>query len=209
MKIKLLIVMLVSFVNSLFAQEANMNTQEIADFKTKIIKEAKSITSLTTGFVQYKHLEFLSNDVESSGKMIFLAPDNLLWEYSKPYKYSIIFQNNKVNINNQGNKSTIDAKNNKLFEKINKLIIGSVSGNMFDETEFMIQYAKNKTHNIAKFTPKSKDILKLIKKVELYFPLNDNTVAEVKLIETSGDYTKIVFKNKVLNAKVDKSDFTF
>lgn len=209
MKIKLLIVCLVAFTTSLFAQEQNMTTQEITDFKSKIIKEAKSITSLTTSFVQYKHLEFLSNDVESSGKMIFLAPDNLLWEYSKPYKYSIIFQNNKVNINNQGSKSTIDAKNNKLFEKINKLIIGSVSGNMFDESEFQIQYAKNKTHNIAKFTPKSKDILKLIKKVELYFPLNDNTVAEVKLIETSGDYTRIVFKNKVLNAKVDKSDFTF
>ena len=47
----------------------------------------------------------------------------------------------------------------------------------------------------------------MIKQIELYFPLKDSTVSEVKLMESSGDYTKIIFKNKVINAKFDDSVF--
>jgi outer membrane lipoprotein carrier protein len=48
----------------------------------------------------------------------------------------------------------------------------------------------------------------MIKQIDLYFPLKDITVSEVKLIESSGDYTKIIFKNKVINTKIDDSVFT-
>jgi outer membrane lipoprotein carrier protein len=130
----------------------------------------------------------------------------LNWQYTKPYQYSIIFKNNKVYINDQGNKSTVDAKS-KIFEKINKLIVGSVSGNMFDDKEFEISYFKTKEHYITKLIPKTAAIKKMIKQIELYFPLKDSTVSEVKLMESSGDYTKIIFKNKVINAKFDDSVF--
>ena len=56
--------------------------------------------------------------------------------------------------------------------------------------------------------PKTKEILNLIKQIDLYFPLNETTVSQVKLNEPSGDYTKIIFKNKLLNAKIDDSVFS-
>jgi outer membrane lipoprotein carrier protein len=190
----------------LSAQEQKMSAQEIVKFKEAIENQSKSIKSIKTDFVQLKHMDFLTKDIETSGKMFFKSPNMLNWQYTKPYQYSIIFKNNKVYINDQGNKSTVDAKS-KIFEKINKLIVGSVSGNMFDDKEFEISYFKTKEHYITKLIPKTAAIKKMIKQIELYFPLKDSTVSEVKLMESSGDYTKIIFKNKVINAKFDDSVF--
>jgi outer membrane lipoprotein carrier protein len=206
MKIKVFFLLVLLFNLELSAQEQKMSAQEIVKFKEAIENQSKSIKSIKTDFVQLKHMDFLTKDIETSGKMFFKSPNMLNWQYTKPYQYSIIFKNNKVYINDQGNKSTVDAKS-KIFEKINKLIVGSVSGNMFDDKEFEISYFKTKEHYITKLIPKTAAIKKMIKQIELYFPLKDSTVSEVKLMESSGDYTKIIFKNKVINAKFDDSVF--
>lgn len=190
------------------AQEQKMSAVEITSFKAEVEKESKSIKTIKTDFIQYKHMDFLSKDIETSGKMSFKTPNLLNWQYTKPYNYSIVFKNNKVYINDQGKKNTVDAGNSKLFEKINKMIVGSVSGNVFDDKEFAISYFKTKEFYITKLLPKTKEVQKYIKQIDLFFPINDITVSQVKLIEPSGDFTKIVFKNKQLNAKIDDSAFT-
>lgn len=206
MKLKGIVFFVMINFGFVYSQEKSMSQAEVKIFKATIEKETQKIKSLKTDFVQYKHLDFLEKDIETSGKMAFKNPNLLCWQYTNPYQYSIIFKNNKVYINDQGKKSTIDAKS-KMFEKINKLIIGSVSGNLFDDKEFVISYFKNKEFNIVKLIPNTATVKKYIKEVELYFPINETTVSQVKLIETSNDYTRIVFKNKQINAKVDDSVF--
>lgn len=209
MKIRVYFIVLISclFPVIAIAQEQKMSENEIVTFK-KIVKEvSKKIKTLSTDFVQYKHLDFLSKDIESSGKMVFVAPNLLQWQYKKPYNYSIIFKNGKILINDEGKKSAVDVGNSKLFGKINKLIAGSVSGDMFDYKEFTISYFKNKTNTIARFIPKDANLKKYIKQIELTFDKDDATVIQVRLLESSEDYTRIVLKNKVLNAKIDTSIF--
>ena len=46
------------------------------------------------------------------------------------------------------------------------------------------------------------------KEIELTFDKTDATVVQVKLLESSADFTRIVLKNKVINAKVDEASFT-
>lgn len=198
---------LLLITQGLFAQDQKMTATEITQFKTTTEKGTKTIKTVKTDFTQYKHLAFLEKDIESSGKMIFKTPSSLNWKYVSPYQYSIIFKNNKIYINDQGNKSTVNAGNSKMFERINKLIVGTVSGNMFDDKEFDIEYFKNKEFNIAKLTPKEASLKKYIKQVYLYFPPNESVVSKVKLIEPSDDYTLIIFKNKVINATIDDALF--
>lgn len=208
MKIKLLFTFfLVQLSWISLAQETKMSAAEISAFRAMVEKESSNIKSLKTDFIQYKHMDFLSKDIETSGEMYFKSPNWLNWKYTKPYQYSIVFKNNKVHINDQGNKSTMDAGNSKIFEKINKMIIGSVSGNMFDDKEYTISYYKTKDHNITKLVPKSASIKKYIAQIDLYFPKGESTVSQVKLIEPSKDFTRIVFKNKVINAKIDDAVF--
>lgn len=192
---------------SVFAQEKKMTANEIVALKKMIQSESVNIQTIQSEFIQYKHLSFLSKDIETTGKLYYKKPNVLSWRYTKPYQYSVLFKNNKVYINDQGKKSTIDA-NGKMFEKINKMIVGSVSGNMFDDQDFDISYLKDRKYKIVKLSPKTSSIKKYIKEIVLYFDENESTVAQVKLIEPSDDYTRIVFKNKQINAKIDSSVFT-
>jgi len=203
------IALLILFISgNLFAQEQKMTAAEIASFKEDVNVVSKKIKTLSTDFVQYKHLDFLSKDIETSGKMFFKEPSLLSWQYKKPYNYSIVFKNGKILINDEGKKSAVDIGNSKIFARINKLIVGSVSGNMFDDKEFTISYFKLKGQNLAKFVPKDATLKKYIKQIELTFDKEEATVVQVKLLESSEDYTRIVLKNKVINAKIDDSVFT-
>lgn len=209
MKIKTAIIALIlCFCNlSLLAQEQKMTETEIVSFKKTVKEVATKIKTLSTDFVQYKHLDFLSKDIETSGKMAFKEPNMLQWQYKKPYNYSIVFKSGKIFIDDEGKKSAMDVSSSKIFGKINKLIVGSVSGDMFDDKEFVISYFKNKTNNITKFIPKDAALKKYIKQIELTFDKDDATVIQVKLLESSEDYTRIVLKNKILNAKIDNAIF--
>jgi outer membrane lipoprotein-sorting protein len=207
-RIGLLVLFLSIFSNSSYAQEQKMSESEITAFKQTVNAVSKKIKTLSTDFVQYKHMDFLSKDIETSGKMMFKEPSLLIWQYKKPYNYTIVFKNGKILINDEGKKSTVNAGNSKIFGKINKLIVGSVSGDMFDDKEFTMTYFKSKNHNTTKFIPKDAALKKYIKQIELTFDKEDATVVQVKLIESSEDYTRIVLKNKVLNVKIDDSIFT-
>lgn len=189
------------------AQEQKMSAAEITSFKSAVNATAKSTKTLTTDFVQYKHMDFLAKDIETSGKMSFKSPGMLLWQYTKPYQYSVVFKNNKIAINDAGKKSAMDMGSSKMFNKLNKLIVGSVNGDMFDENEFTISFFKTAEHNITKLMPKDATLKKYIKQMELYFDKKGNMVSQVKMTEPSNDYTTIVFKNKVTNAQIADSVF--
>ena len=207
MKIKLAIVLLSIFSLTASAQEQKMTASEAAAFRQSVNDVSKKIKTLTTDFVQFKHMDFLSKDIETSGKMSFKEPSLLQWQYKKPYNYSIVFKNGKILINDEGKKSAVDIGNSKIFAKLNKLIVGSVSGNLFDDKEFDIAYFKGK-QNMARLNPKDAALKKYIKQIELTFDKEDFTVVQVKLLESSEDYTRIVLKNKVINAKIDDAVFT-
>lgn len=186
----------------MWAQENPMTANEAKSFKAKVEEANQNISTIKTDFIQSKHLAFLTNDIESSGKMLFKAPNYLKWEYSQPFQYSIEFKNDKVLIDDQGKKSSIDVGNSKVFEKINKMIVGSVSGQMFDEKEFDISYYKVPQGVLVKLVSIT-EMKKYIKEVNLLFPTASYTVSEVKLIESSDDYTLIQFKNKQHNVNLD------
>lgn len=210
MKIIKKIALVYCFVFNLvaLAQEQKMSSAEINAFKQSVNLVSKKLQTLSADFIQSKHLDFLSTDIETSGKLFFASPNMLKWQYKKPYNYSIVFKNNKVMIDDEGKKSAIDIGNSKVFAKINKLMVGSVSGDMFDEKEFTIDFVKTKNSSITRLTPKDASLKKYIKQIELSFDKNDDMVFQIKLIESSDDYTRILLKNKVLNAKIDAATFT-
>lgn len=196
------------FISSfVFAQNIAMTSAESKAFVTKISAETKEIKTLQSDFVQTKKMDFLDKNIVTQGRMSLKSPNMLSWKYTKPYQYSIIFKENKIFINDQGKKSSVDAKS-KTFEKINKLIVGSSNGQMFSDPEFVVRYFKNDSYNIAKFIPKSAQLLKYIKQIELHFPKNQSTVSQVNMTEASGDTTNIVFKNTKINAPIPAAEFT-
>jgi outer membrane lipoprotein carrier protein len=81
MKIKVFFLLVLLFNLELSAQEQKMSAQEIVKFKEAIENQSKSIKSIKTDFVQLKHMDFLTKDIETSGKMFFKSPNMLNWQY--------------------------------------------------------------------------------------------------------------------------------
>lgn len=204
--IKYLIILFSVITFSVISQEVKLTPKELSTFKEKVEKETKSLTSIRTDFEQSKHMAFLSNDIQSKGKMYLRSDGSLKWEYTSPNNYSVIFKNNVIMINDNGKKSTVSGEQD-MFKKINHLIAGSVSGKLFDDKEFEINYFKSGNDILVKLVPNSSTLKKYIGEVNLYFPQNDVTVSKVKLIEPSGDFTLITFINKELNVKIDPTIF--
>ncbi len=181
---------------SVHAQQTQMSQAEIENFKSRVKTTAKNTKTILSDFTQYKHLEFLSNDIKTSGKMSFKAPNLVKWEYTNPYKYSVIFKEDQLLINDDGKKSDVKIGSNKMFKKLNHLIVNSVSGTMFDDNEFDISYVENDDFYSIKFTSKDKNLSKYIKEFILHFDKSKLYVIEVKMVEPSDDYTQILFENR-------------
>ena len=128
------------------------------------------------------------------------------WEYVKPFAYSILFKNQTLYINDDGNKSNFDVGGNKIFEQLNQLITSSIRGDLFDDTQFNIQYFQENENSLVHFTPKDAQFSEYIKMFHMTFSPNGKVI-EVKMIEPSEDYTQIVFSNRIENQPLSDADF--
>jgi outer membrane lipoprotein carrier protein len=204
----LFLVVLIAHNSLLFAQESNMNNAEIADFKAKINETSKATNTIQSNFTQYKHLDFLSNDITTQGKMAFKVPNMVKWEYTEPFKYSIIFKDDKLIINDSGTKSNMDLGNSALFKKLNQLIVNSVKGNLFQDSDFTMSYFKSSNYYKVIFIPKDEKIKSYIASFILFFDKEQADVMEVKMVEPTNDYTRIVFTDRLINKPLDNEVFT-
>jgi len=202
---KVLFIFLLAF--STAKAQSPMNIAEATALRTKVKEKAASTKTITSDFIQYKHLDFLSNDIESKGKLAFMAPDKVKWEYTTPFAYSVLFKNEKLFINDDGNKSAMDLGSNKLFKQLNQLITASISGDMFISEEFDISYFKFDGKNSVHFIPKDPQFAEFIKAFHITFS-NTGEVTEVKMIEPSDDYTQIIFSNRVENQAISDAVFS-
>lgn len=193
-------------VFNMFAQE-EMSVAEQEIFKEKVRKTATSTQSITSDFIQEKHMSVLNNDITAEGKLVFKAPGLVKWEYITPYQSTAVFKDDKLYVNEEGKKSEVDLSKNKLFRSLNSLIVSSIKGDMFDESQFELSYFDTETGYLVRFIPKDNRIKKYIASFEMKFSEDNAEVTEVKLIESNEDYTNIVFKKKQLNTSVSDTVF--
>ena len=201
------IIFLLLFTASILNAQEEMSIAEANSLKEKVKEQANITKTISSDFTQYKHLDFLSNDIITTGKLAFKSPDLVKWEYVEPFKYSILFKNETLFINDEGNKSNVDVGSSKMFKQLNKLIVNSIKGDMFDDTEFNITYYKKGADSEVYFNSKSEEFSKFIKAFHITFNANGEVI-EVKMVEPSGDYTKIIFNNRTVNKTLSDAIFT-
>ena len=187
--------------------QTKMTPTEATELKSAVKQQANTTKTVTSDFTQYKHLDFLSDDIQSKGRLAFKAPDWVKWEYVEPFSYSLIFKDNTLYINDEGNKSNMDVGGNKIFTQLNQLITASIRGDLFDDDQFDISYYKKDGNSLVYFTPKDDQFTEFIKSFHMTF----NAVGEVikvKMIEPSDDYTQILFRGRKTNLPLSDAEFT-
>lgn len=199
-------ILLIFLLSTIINAQTPMSSGEAASLKQLVKVQAKNTKTITSQFTQYKHMDFLSNDIITKGNLHFKSPDLVRWAYTEPFEYIVIFKNQTLYINDEGKKSNVDMGSSKLFKELNNLIIKSVKGDMFDDKAFDIEYYKDSKNSLVYFKPKDKKSARFISAFHITFNKKGD-VEMVKMIEPSGDYTKIVFSNKALNKPVSNALF--
>ena len=138
-------------------------------FQANLQSIAQKTTTLKSDFTQIKHLNVLSENIESNGKLYFKSESNLRWEYTAPLDYLIILRKGKVTIKDEGKVSSYDLSGNKTFQKINEMLISSIKGDLLvEQSDYKYEFKESLNSFLVIMLPKEK-------KVQEFFLDSENT----------------------------------
>lgn len=204
-----LIIYIIFFFASLdaFAQTSFNSVKDTILLKSKIDNMSKQTNSIESDFIQVKTLSMLSEKITSKGHFWFQKQNNLRWEYSEPYKYSIVINKDKILIKDENKVKKYDMNSNKVFKEINDIMISCVNGNVLSSNKFKIVYFENDKFFKLELSPNEKAMKESLKQINMYFDKKVTSVVRLDMIETGDDITTIDFSNKKINAAIAPEKF--
>ena len=196
---KRLLILLFVFVSVHLSLTAHCNAtlspreQSEAQIRQAITQAASAMKTMQCDFTQTKHLKMLNDKMTSKGRMYYQQTNRLRWEYTSPYSYTFILNDDKV----------------QLFREIARIMMNSVVGtSLTDDKSFKSTIATNGNEWIASLLPQRKDMKQLFQKIILHFNRTNAMVKQVELIERNGDKTVIELNNIRTNEKISADMFT-
>ena len=203
-KISLVVILLLTAALQLSAQIEVISTAmpDPEAFREHMTEANTAISTIQSEFIQVKHLDFLEEEVKSSGKFYFKKENHLRWEYGSPFFYLIIFSSDSIFIQDQKNTRKYDMNSTRMFTEINNIMLGLVNGDILKSDDFSIEYLEQQDIYILELTPINTDMKEFLSKVKLHLNRKNYTAEEIYMIEKSGDYTYIRFFQKKINEDI-------
>jgi outer membrane lipoprotein-sorting protein len=167
---------------------------------------AGPIKSISAEFVQEKHMKILARPLVSSGVFYFQAPASLRWEYRTPLR-NIILMNKDGTERYVGTEAGLVKEagaNLQAMQVVLEHITQWLDGR-FDENPMFA--ANLEPGPKITLTPKEKSFTKMIQRIELVFSSRPGVIEAVIIHESADSFTRLVFKNVVLNPPIDDSVF--
>lgn len=164
-------------------------------------------SSIKSDFVQEKNMSLLAEKIVSRGKFWFRKNNQVRMEYTQPFEYLMIINNDNVLVRDGQKENRLSARSNKLFQQINRITIDCVQGTFLSNKDFSSRVFENKTEYLVELTPRSKAVRDIFKSILVTVDKKDLGVTKVDMNEQSGDNTLIRFTNKELNAKLPDALF--
>lgn len=197
------------FVSPIFAQKTGFEKVENeADFRQKMEETTLTTHSIKSDFVQEKQLSFMEEPILSEGQFFFKKEQKIRWEYQQPFSYIVILNGSELLIDDEGHTNEIDLKGNKTFQEINATINNSLQGNVWGNADhFEPVLLENGGLYLIQLLPQTAQMKEYFTKIEVYFNKKNYQLEQVILFENGGDFTKIVFKNSVINGEVKEALF--
>ena len=207
-KLSFVLFVLVFYCLSSFSQSSFKAIKDISLFKSNLAEMTEKTNTIKSDFIQEKNLSFLSEKIISKGLFYFKKENKIRWQYTEPFDYLIIINEDKIYIKDEDRESKYDMASNKIFKEINKIITGCIQGDILNnDKEYKIEYYENDNFYYVKLTPYSEKMKEFLSNINIYFDKKDFSVSKLEMIELSGDYTIIEFINKKLNEEIPDKEF--
>lgn len=173
----------------------------------KELKSASgSIKSVAGEFVQEKHMKILAKPLISSGVFYFQTPASLRWEYREPLRNILLMDNDRMEryLGTTSGFVKEAGANLQAMQVVLEQITQWLHGR-FDENP-MFSANLELGPKIVLF-PKEKAFTKMIQRIELMFSDRPGIIDTVTIYESDESFTRLEFKNVVLNQPLDGSIF--
>ncbi len=166
---------------------------DLTNFKLHFEEASKKTQFIKSDIVQERHVSMLSEKRISKGQFWFKRANLLRIEYATPAPYLMVMNGSDILINNAGKINKFSTKSNKIFDKLNKIIISSIEGNILNNTDFLVKIFEDKKTFKVELTPTQKTIAGFLKGINLIVGKKTYTVQQIEMIEASGDNTVLRF----------------
>ncbi len=181
---------------------------DVEPVKKRLEKSASETMDISAVFLQEKHLNVLEEIITSRGTFYFKKENKVRWNYDTPFNYLIVINGQKMYVNDEGREKQYDLKSSKMFREINKIVLGTVQGNLFTSPDYTSTFFENNEFILVKMIPVDVKMRDFIREIGLYLDKKDFTVAKLRMEESEGDYTLVHFFSKKVNSGV-KDDLFF
>lgn len=203
-KLHLIIIFMLCLAGQCMAQNYTQ-----AQVRQRIASAAAKTQTLTCDFVQAKSVKMLKRSIVSRGKMWYAKPSKLRWEYVQPYKYVFLLNGNTVTLKNSGGSTKMGVAQNKMFQEIARIMMGSVLGSSVkDSRDFSVRLSGRGNDWQAVLTPKRNPMKQMFKTVVVHFDMAKALVSKIVMTEKGGDMTVITLKNVRLNSNIHAQTFS-
>lgn len=186
-------------VLSLAASKPDSNANLDAHLE-RLASQTVNIASIKSDFKQVKYISFMDESLLSEGFFTYKAPDEIVWEYTKPVASGLIYRDGKATLwAGAPNAAQGDKSVNSREEGIGKVI----AEQLLTWTKLDIDKLK-KSYNISlvsespvtvMVTPKGNPGDSPVHAVQLVFAADGVNVRQITLFEAEDDYTRIDFFN--------------
>ncbi len=176
-------------------------------FSKKMTSTAKSTQSIKSNFTQEKNIQVVSEKIISKGTFRFKKQNKVRMEYTHPYRYLLIINQDKVIIRDDQKTNSFSSKSNKLFTLINTIIIDCVQGTALDNKDFKAAIYSNDKNYLLVLSPVKKGLKDFFENISVYIDIKDGSVFKIDLAEPSGDNTVITFTEKEINVPISDAEF--
>jgi outer membrane lipoprotein-sorting protein len=206
----ILVLLLISIgISPLLAQPKGFKAlRDTASFKKNFNEKSQKIMTNEADFIQEKYLSVMTEKAISKGKFYYMKPNKMRWETTEPTIHIIVLDNGKMMIKEKGKIKTYDTNSNRMFKGLNDMMLTTASGNMLNSKDYTYSLFENDKYFLAELHPTQTTSKKFVKTIEILVEKMDYTVAQIKMNEPSGDYTRIEFSNKKLNTAISGDKFS-
>ena len=202
MKYSSFLLFFILFSLNSFAQKGYTAIADINTFKTNFSIASQKIESIESDFIQVKNLSMLKDKINSKGKFYYKKGNKVRIEYTSPYNYLMVLNNNNMMVKDDKKTSNYNTKSNKIMQSVNNIMLDCMKGNVYGNKEFSTSAFENSKEYLLKMTPETSVMKKMFSNIEVFLDKKDFHVLRLNMIENGGDNSLMTFTNSVLNKNI-------
>lgn len=180
---------------------------DMTAFKKEFMSTAQNTRTIKSDFVQEKNLSMLNDKIISKGKFWFKKDNLVRIEYTQPFNYLMVMNQNNVYIKDGQKENRMSAKSNKLFQQINKITIDCIQGTALTNSDFNVKVFENPSAYLIEMSPVTKGLKEFFKTINITVTKKEYAVIKIDMIEPGGDNTLISFSNREINNTIPDAIF--